>query len=80
MRQLWNNTYLPKKKWKGLKGETALVRKDEWLVIMISAMISREFGWGIYITKEQLETINAIHLRQAYRDGESAKAKRGDSN
>jgi hypothetical protein len=57
-----------------------LVCKDEWLVIMISAMISREFGWGIYITKEQLETINAIHLRQAYRDGESAKAKRGDSN
>jgi hypothetical protein len=44
---------------------------------MISAMTSREFGRGIDITKEQLETINGMCLGQTYRDGESAKAKRG---
>ena len=44
---------------------------------MISAMISREFGWGINIAKEKLETTNATRLGQAYKDGESAKEKRG---
>jgi len=54
-----------------------LVPKDEGMGIMISAMTSREFGRGIDITKEQLETINGMCLGQTYRDGESAKAKRG---
>jgi hypothetical protein len=44
---------------------------------MISAMISREFGWGIHTTKEQLQTKNAMRLGQACRDDESTKAKRG---
>jgi hypothetical protein len=56
--------YLLTKKWRGPNGETALVPKDEGMGIMISAMISREFGWGIDITKQQLERINGMHLRQ----------------
>ncbi len=55
--------YLLTKKWRGPNGDTALVPKDEGMGIMISAMVSREFGWGIDITKQQLERINGMHLR-----------------
>ncbi len=55
---------LTKKQWRGPNGETALVPKDEGLGIMISAMMSREFGWGIDITKQQLEKVNKMRNRK----------------
>ena len=49
---------LLKKAWYGPNGETALVPKDEGMGIMISAMMSREFGWGFELTPEQLAKVN----------------------
>ena len=66
---------LTKKQWRGPNGETALVPKDEGLGIMISAMMSREFGWGVDITKEQLEKVNEMRAGQTYRDAESTIVK-----
>ena len=47
---------------------------------MISAMMSREFGWGVDITKEQLEKVNEMKAGEKYRDVESAMAKQGTAN
>jgi hypothetical protein len=43
---------LTKKQWRGPNDETALVQKDEGLGIMISAIVSRDFGGGIDRTKK----------------------------
>jgi len=47
-----------KKAWKGSDGRTALIPKDEGAGIMISAFVSREFGYGFPLTNEDLTRIN----------------------
>jgi hypothetical protein len=49
---------LTKKKCRGSNGETALVPKDERIGLMISGTMSREFGWGLDLSKEETAKVN----------------------
>ena len=49
---------LTKKGWVGPNGEISLTPKDEGMGLMISAMQSREFGFGLEMNREQLEKVN----------------------
>jgi hypothetical protein len=44
--------------WIGVKGELPIIRKDEGFGIMVSAFQSREFGFGLKFTLEDLKVIN----------------------
>jgi hypothetical protein len=66
-----------KKSWSGPKGETALVPKDDGLGVMISAFVSREFGFGFELTNEQLQEVNAKRVGEKYKDETAAKNKHG---
>ncbi len=41
---------------------------------MISATMSREFGWGLDLSKEDLAQVNETRLGKSYEDAESATA------
>jgi hypothetical protein len=50
----------PQKSWNGQNGaETALIPKGDGLGVMISAFVSREFGFGFELTTEQFQEVNA---------------------
>jgi len=70
---------LTSKSWVGTNGETAIVPKDDGCGIMISAFQSREFGFGLEISKEDMARVNALRKDQVYKDEAAAKAKHGDS-
>jgi hypothetical protein len=62
--------------WKGYNGETAPVPKDDRAGLMISAFQSREFGFGIPLSEEQLKEINRYRKGKTYVDEEAAMATR----
>jgi hypothetical protein len=68
---------LTNKHWTGPNGEKAISPKDEGLGIMISAFQSREFGFGMKITEEDLARINRYREGKEYIDVDSAKTKCG---
>ncbi len=68
---------LTNKHWTGPNGEKAISPKDEGLGIMISASQSREFGFGMKITEEDLARINRYREGKEYIDVDAAKTKRG---
>jgi energy-converting hydrogenase Eha subunit F len=44
---------------------------------MISAFVSREFGFGFELTTKQLQEVNAKQVRAKYKDETAAKKKHG---
>jgi hypothetical protein len=56
---------------------TALVPKDDGQGVMISAIQSLEFGFGMQICKEDLKKINEKRKGEKYVDESAAMAKRG---
>jgi len=52
------------KAWKGAKGELAIIPKDEGHGIMVSAVQSREFGFGLELTSSDQEIVNNFQQRQ----------------
>jgi hypothetical protein len=70
---------LTSKSWVGTNGETAIVPKDDGCGIMITAFQSREFGFGLEISKEDMARVNTFRKDQVYKDEAAAKAKHGDS-
>ena len=66
------------KSWNGPNREQALIPKDDGLGVMISAFISREFGYGMALTSEELQRVNAVRLGKKYKDETAAKKKRGN--
>ncbi len=44
---------------------------------MISAFVSREFGFGMKLSDEELEMVNAYRLGKNYSDRAAALEKRG---
>jgi hypothetical protein len=60
-------------------GETAIVPKDEGAGIMISAFQSREFGFGLHMSEQELALVNEYRRDKKYQDEEAAKAKGGDA-
>ncbi len=59
-------------------GETAIVPKDDGTDILLSAFQSREFGFGLEMSKQDLELVNEYRKDKNYQDGAAAKEKRGD--
>ena len=66
------------KSWNGPNREQALIPKDDGLGVMISAFVSREFGYGVALTSEELHCVNAERLGKKYKDETAAKKKRGN--
>jgi hypothetical protein len=71
---------LTKKKWRGPIGESALVPKDDEMGLIISGTMSREFGWGLDLSKEELAQVTEMQVGKSYEDAESANAKCGSAN
>ena len=67
------------KSWVAPDGEIVLVPKDDGQGLMISAFQSREFGFGLKISDEDLNRVNEWRRGQHYLDESAAKAKRGTS-
>ena len=47
-----------RKCWVGPGGETQLLPKSDGYSKMVSGFVSRDFGVGLYLSKEQLEEVN----------------------
>ena len=65
------------KGWVSDEGVREILPKDEGLGVMISAFQSWEFGFGMTLTPEQLQRVNAKRLGEKYLDEEAAMLKRG---
>jgi hypothetical protein len=63
---------LGSKTWVGPKGQRPLLPKSEGDGYMLSAFVSREFGFGRPLTLEELTTINATRLGRQYLDTHAA--------
>jgi hypothetical protein len=72
-------TFTPKA-WTAPDGQKSMIPKDEGLGIMISAFVSREFGFGFYILLEDLEKVNKKREGEKYSDEDAAKKVRGNSS
>jgi hypothetical protein len=70
---------LSKKAWMLPSSEKQLVPKDEGQGVMISALQSREFGYGLPLAEEQLNIVNAARVGQQYKDVEAAKKYKGNT-
>jgi len=69
--------YLLTKKWTLPSGEKKPVPKDEGMGVMISALQSREFGFGLPLTKDQMMRVNEARAGQHYKDVDAAKKYKG---
>ena len=58
-------------------GIRAPIPKDEGLGLMVSAFVSREFGFGMPISQEDLEAVNAKRQGTEYSDKEAAISVQG---
>ena len=67
------------KSWTLPDGQKAVIPKDEGHGVMISAMTSREFGFGMVLSEEDLLKINTARENKKYSDEEAAVAVRGHS-
>lgn len=65
--------------WVDPNGRRAIMPKTVGAGIMISAFQSRELGWGIPITEDQLKEINAARANQEYFDKAAAIAVNGNT-
>ena len=65
--------------WVAPDGTKALVPKDDGNGVMISAFVSREFGYGYELTAHCLQLINESRRRQKYINEESAINKNGSN-
>ena len=65
------------KSWTGPNRKQALIPKDDGLGVMLSGFVSREFGFEMALTTEQLQRVNAERLGKKYKDESAAKKKRG---
>jgi hypothetical protein len=68
---------LSKKYWVAPDGQRVLVPKDEGQGVMVSAFQSREFGFGLELTPEQLNVVNQARRGTKYKDEESAISRLG---
>jgi hypothetical protein len=67
------------KAWTAPDGQKPVIPKDEGLGVMISAFVSREFGFGMTLTDEDLEKVNEYREGKEYSDVSAALDKRGTS-
>jgi hypothetical protein len=68
------------KAWTAPDGQKAMIPKDEGLEVMISAFVSRGFGFGFYISPDNLEKVNKEGEGKNYIDKDAANKIRGNSS
>ena len=68
-----------KKSWMGPHGETPMTPKDEGHGVMLSSFVSREYGFNLQLTVEQLHQVNVRRRGKYYMDEEAATKKRGNA-
>jgi len=69
---IFKQFFISKKAWTGPNGESNIVPKDDGLGVMISAFQSREFGFVMPLTSDQLEEVNIMRRDQKYKDEKAA--------
>jgi hypothetical protein len=65
------------KSWKAPNGETVLIPKDDGQGVMISGFQSREFGFGMPLTADELTLVNTYRANMKYADEKAAISLRG---
>jgi hypothetical protein len=55
---IYKQFLITKKTWIGPDGERNIVPKDTGLGVMVSTFQSREFGFGVVVSEEQLKEVN----------------------
>jgi hypothetical protein len=71
---------LSKKSWSDPDGTRALLPKEDGQGVMISSFVSREFGYGLNLTADQLDQVNTERRRtnrKFYKDDAAAIMKNG---
>ena len=79
---IFNQYSLRKKVWVKKDGKRAMLPKGEGQGVMISAFMSREFGMGMDMTKQQLDNANRLRQRAEnieYSDKVAAQKVHGNS-
>jgi hypothetical protein len=66
-----------KKTWRLPDGRYPLLPKDEGAGMMVSAFVSREFGFGLKLSRTQLEIVNRKRDGEVYVDSSAAVMKMG---
>ncbi|KAI2500715.1 hypothetical protein MHU86_13743 [Fragilaria crotonensis] len=74
-KSVYSQYHLKSKQWVGPLGQRALLPKTDGLSLMISAIQSRETGFGVHIS--QLEEINEVRRGTNYVDVDAAMAIHG---
>jgi hypothetical protein len=70
---IFNKNSFSSKCWVGCNGERPLVPKDDGTGVMISALQSREFGFGFRtLTHEELKKVNDVRKGEVYEDSDAA--------
>ena len=67
------------KAWSTPDGQTPVIPKDDGLGVMISAFVSREFGFGMQLSPEQLEEVNRKRRGETYQDKEASTKVNGNN-
>jgi len=68
------------KAWTAPDGTRGLIPKDEGTSVMISAFVSREYGFGIDLSPDNLARVNQKRNGTKYSDEVAAKAVYGNTN
>ena len=63
--------------WVGPSGKRSILPKNDGMGVMVSAFQSREFGWGMEITDQQMVRINQRQIQQDYFDKVAANEVHG---
>lgn len=65
------------KSWTAPDGQKVVIPKDEGAGLMISAFVSREFGFGMALTEANLEKVNRAREGKSYSDELAATTVEG---
>ncbi len=65
------------KAWTMPDGQKPIIPKDEGLGVMVSGIVSREFGFGLKVSHEDLQKVNKYRANKSYSDVLAAMEKRG---
>jgi hypothetical protein len=68
------------KAWTAPDGTWGLIPKEEGAGVMISAFVSREFGFGMDLSPNNLAKVNQYRQGKKYSDNVAAKAVHGNAN
>jgi hypothetical protein len=63
--------------WTMPDGQKPIIPKDEGLGVMLSGIVSRELGFGLKVSHEDLQKVNKYRANKSYSDVLAAMEKRG---